>query len=395
MASRRNHWHAPEIQGRKSKHNRCRCSRKWELSGPTGTDQLWRLLSAGVDDSRNSGAGNNVRHGKHEAIGGEVAVKPIETTTYGFQASGPGGSVTSSTTVNVNTAVQGSLQASPQEIRYRRIGDKALEQGSSNLTWSASNASTASIDPLGPVKTNDNHSVMAVPKQQNDGPVNEVQTYVLTAKNECGGSDTQTISLRITGSIEPIPEVGLASVFFPTGHPDERHPEAGLVQSQQALLAQTAAGFKKYLEYDPKARLSVVGNTDERDSNARNKPLSQRRANRVKDYLVSLGVPEGKIETVAQGKEHPLDATTVKSLHQQNPNKPAKSLGSFRDLVWAYNRRVDIVLQPKGEVSTQYYPATVAEAPLLFSSEWPDRMEIITLASAKDSLPVQSKPEQK
>ena len=332
---------------------------------------------------------------KQSAVSGEVAVKPIETTTYGFQASGPGGSVTSSTTVNVNTAVQGSLQASPQEIRYRRIGDKVLEQGSSNLTWSASNASTASIDPLGPVKTNDNHSVMAVPKHQNDGPVNEVQTYVLTAKNECGGSDTQTISLRITGSIEPIPEVGLASVFFPTGHPDERHPEAGLVQSQQALLAQTAAGFKKYLEYDPKARLSVVGNTDERDSNARNKPLSRRRANRVKDYLVSLGVPEGKIETVAQGKEHPLDATTVKSLHQQNPNKPAKSLGSFRDLVWAYNRRVDIVLQPKGEVSTQYYPATVAEAPLLFSSEWPDRMEIITLASAKDSLPVQSKPEQK
>ncbi|HEV2730018.1 MAG TPA: OmpA family protein, partial [Terriglobales bacterium] len=305
-------------------------------------------------------------------------------------ASGPGGTVSSKETVNVNTAVQSSLQASSGEIRYRRIGDKVIEQGSTNLAWTSSNAQTVSIDPLGAVGPSDTRSVKAEPKQQGEGPLNEVQTYTLTAKNECGGSDTQTATVRIIGSIEPIPVVQMGSVFFPTGYPDEAHPERGLLKSQQEVLAQTAAGFKSYLEYDPEARLTVLGNTDERDSEARNKSLSQRRADLVKQYLVSLGVPEARIETVAQGKEVPLDAATVKSLQDENPNKPPKELGSFRDLVWAYNRRADLVLHPKGERSTQYFPATASEAELLFRSEWPGPKDVLVLAAEKESLPAES-----
>lgn len=327
---------------------------------------------------------------KQSAPSGEVAYQPTQTTTYTLQVSGPGGTATSDATVNVNTAVQSSLQASPAEIRYRRIGDKVIEQGTSNLAWTTSNASTVSIEPLGDVGANDTRSVKAEPKQQTDGSVNEVQTYTLTAKNACGGSNTQTASLRIVGSIEPIPDIPLASVFFPTGYPDERHPDQGLLESQQQVLARTAAGFKAYLEYDPDARLSVLGNTDERDSNARNKPLSQRRADRVKQYLVAMGIPEDKIDTVAQGKDHPLDAATVKTLHEQNPNKPPKSLGTFQELTWAYNRRADLVLLPKGAQSTQYFPGTVAESKLLFSSEWPGGKDIITLAAEKENLPVDS-----
>jgi hypothetical protein len=336
---------------------------------------------------------NGAETAKQSAPSGELSYQPTQTTTYTLQASGPGGVVTSSATINVNTAVQSSLQASPGEIRYRRIGDKVLEQGSSTLTWSASNAQTVSIEPLGTVGMNDSRSLKAEPKQQGEGSVSEVLTYTLTAKNNCGGSDTQTATVRILGSIEPVPDVQLASVFFPTGHPNERHPEGGLLQSQQQVLARTAAGFKAYLEYDPDARLSVVGNADERDSNARNKPLSQRRANRVKQYLVALGVPEAKIETVAQGKEHPLDVATVKLLHAQNPNKSPKSLGSFQELVWAYNRRVDLVFLPKGELSKQYFPGTAPEAKLLFSSEWPEGRDIITLAAEKVPLPVESTPQ--
>ena len=332
---------------------------------------------------------------KQSSPAGEAAYKPTQTTTYTLLASGPGGLVTSNATINVNTAVQSSLQTSPGEIRYRRIGDKVIEQGSTSLAWNTTNAQTVSIEPLGTVGTSDSRSLRAEPKAQAEGSVNEVQTYTLTAKNECGGSDTQTASVRIIGSIEPIPSVPLASVFFPTGHPDEKHPEGGLLQSQQQVLAETAAGFKAYLEYDPDAKLTVVGNTDERDSDARNKPLSERRANRVKQYLVSLGVPENKIETIAQGKDHPLDAAAVQLLHTQNPTKSEESLGSFQDLVWAYNRRVDLVLLPKNEQSTQYFPGTAAEAKLLFSSGWPQGKDIVVLAAEKESLPVESTPAQK
>jgi hypothetical protein len=183
----------------------------------------------------------------------------------------------------------------------------------------------------------------------------------------------------------------MGSVFFPTGYPDEQHPDRGLLKSQQDVLAQTAAGFKSYLEYDSEARLSVLGNTDERDSKDRNKSLSQRRADLVKQYLVSLGVPEAKIETVAQGKEVPLDSASVKLLQSENPNQPPNSLGGFRDLVWAYNRRADLVLLPKGDRSKQYFPATAGEADLLFSSEWPNRKDdMLILAGEKESLPVES-----
>jgi hypothetical protein len=330
---------------------------------------------------------------KQSSPTGELSYKPTQTTTYTLQASGPGGTVTSNSTVNVNTAVQSSLQTSPGEIRYRRIGDKIIEQGSTSLVWSTSNAQTVSIEPLGTVGANDTRSFKAEPKLQGNGSVNEVQTYVLTAKDECGGSDTQSASVRIIGSIEPIPAVPLASVFFPTGHPDRRHPEGGLLQSQQQALDKMAAGFKAYLEYDPDAKLSVVGNTDERDSNARNKPLSERRANRVKQYLVSQGIPENKIETIAQGKDHPLDAATIKSLQEQNPEKPTESLGSFQELEWAYNRRVDLVLLPKGEQSTQYFPGTAAEAKLLFRSAWPEGRDILVLAGEKVALPIESTPQ--
>jgi outer membrane protein OmpA-like peptidoglycan-associated protein len=323
---------------------------------------------------------------KQPDAAGNLSVQPKKATTYELKASGPGGSVTSSAAVDVNTVVQSSINVSPAQIQYRRIGDKVVQQGSSNLDWTAANASSVTIDPLGSVTANGTKAVPITPKQDTNGPISEVQTFTLTAKNDCGGSDTHTASVQLTGSIEPIPEISLVSVFFPTGFPDARHPEVGLVQSQQQALDRMAAGFKKYLEYDPDARLTVVGNTDERDSNARNKPLSERRANRVKEYLVSTGIPENKIETVANGKTQQLDAGTVTSLHSANPNKFAER-GTFQDLVWAYNRRVDIVLLPKDVRSTQYFPGDAPEAKFLADSNWPGEKELVVLAAEKSRLP--------
>ena len=323
---------------------------------------------------------------------GDISVQPKKTTTYEMVASGPGGVVKSSTNVAVNPEVRSSIEASPAEVRYRRIGDKVIEQGSANVNWKASNANLIKIDPFGTVAADGTQTIKATPTQQSNGPINEVQTYTLVAANDCGGSSTQTASVRLTGSIEPIPEVPLASVFFPTGYPDESHPKVGLVPSQQKALDRMAAGFKKYLEYDPDARLTIAGNADERDSNSKNEPLSERRANLVKGYLVSLGIPENKIEAVANGDTKQLDAAAVKLLHDQSPNKLSKE-ASFQDLVWAYNRRVDIVLQPKDLISAQYFPGDAPEAGLLVDSNWPGDKQILTLAAEKSRLPNDPGPE--
>ena len=95
--------------------------------------------------------------------------------------------------------------------------------------------------PVGRVDPSGSQTVKGEPKKTDVGPVDESMTYTLSATNVCGGSATQTAAIHITGSIEPIPEVVLQSVFYPTDYPDEKHPEVGLVKSQQLDLATLAA----------------------------------------------------------------------------------------------------------------------------------------------------------
>ena len=73
-------------------------------------------------------------------MSGNQTVTPHATTTYDFNAAGPGGTVKGTGTVNVNTAVVASLTANPTELHYRKIGDKVLTEDSGTLTWQTSNA---------------------------------------------------------------------------------------------------------------------------------------------------------------------------------------------------------------------------------------------------------------
>jgi OmpA family/PEGA domain len=264
---------------------------------------------------------------------GEKTVSPKQTTTYELTATGPGGVTKSSTTIEVNTAVQATLNASPTEVRYRRIGDKILESGEVALAWSSSNADTASLMPFGSVETAGSKSVPIKPTQTSDGPVDETISYALTAANACGGSETKAAAIHIVGSIEPIPEVLLHSVFFPTDYPTKRDPSLGLLHSQQEALTNLATGFAKYLEYDPDAKLSLAAYADERGPNQYNQKLSDLRVQRVKDFLVSRGIAESKIETSAYGPDKPLAKSDVIELQAQNPSQPPETrIRNFRAL---------------------------------------------------------------
>jgi hypothetical protein len=298
---------------------------------------------------------------------GSQSVTPHATTTYDFDASGPGGTVKGSGTVDVNTKVDATLSTNPAELHYRKIGDRVITQESSTLTWSTSNADSINLDPVGKVDPSGSQTVKGEPKKTDLGPVDESTTYTLNATNVCGGSATQTAAIHITGSIEAIPEVLLQSVFYPTDYPDEKHPQLGLVKSQQMELATLAAGFKKYLEYDPDAKLSVEAHADARGSVPFNQELSERRVERVKEYLVEQGIAAGKIQTAAYGKERPIDKTAVKELEAANPNQPPKARLKNVEGDWlAYNRRVDIVLLPSGKKSTESYPHSAADSQIIW-----------------------------
>jgi hypothetical protein len=297
---------------------------------------------------------------------GNQTVEPHATTTYDFSATGPGGTAKGTGTVNVNTAVQASLSANPTELKYRKIGEKVLTQDSSTLTWNTSNASNVTldgnkVDPSGnqTVKP-DPSNTEQVPEGQPTRTIDENKTYTLNATNVCGGSGTQSASLHITGTVEPIPTVTLQSIFYPTDYPDKKNPQVGLVKSQQLELANTAAGFKKYLEYDPDAKLSVEAYADVRGSKPFNQDLSERRVERIKQYLIEQGVAADKVETAAYGKDRPLPQDQVVQLEGMNPQMPPDKRFKTRTAKhndWlAYNRRADIILQPSGKKSTQYFP---------------------------------------
>jgi len=55
-----------------------------------------------------------------------------------------------------------------------------------------------------------------------------------------------------------------------------------------------------------KDRFMVAGHTDAKGSAQYNKQLSQRRAEAVKDYLVSKGIDANRLDAVGYGSEHPL-----------------------------------------------------------------------------------------
>ncbi len=308
---------------------------------------------------------------------GEKTISPRQTTVYQLTASGPGGVTTPSTTVEVNPVVQLSLSASPMEVQYRRIGDKVIEQGTTTLTWSSYNSDAASLDPGGPVEGSGTKSITLSPTQSGTGPLDEEFKYTLKSTNACGGEETKTVAVHLKGSVEPIPTVLLRSVFFPTAYPTKEDPTLGLVPSQQEVLTRLAAGFKQYLEYDPDAKLSLGGYTDERGGNDYNQSLSELRVQRVKDFLVSQGIAAENIDTAAFGDQKPLDKATLSDLESQNPNQAAEKRARDSQATWlAYNRRVDIVLMPANAESVRVYPNQAADFEILWQKPKPARSAV-------------------
>jgi outer membrane protein OmpA-like peptidoglycan-associated protein/ABC-type amino acid transport substrate-binding protein len=65
--------------------------------------------------------------------------------------------------------------------------------------------------------------------------------------------------------------------------------------------------------------LRVEGNTDTKGSEKVNKPLSQRRADSVKKYLVAhFNIPEARFQTVGKGSSDPVAANDTEAGRQQN-----------------------------------------------------------------------------
>ena len=82
----------------------------------------------------------------------------------------------------------------------------------------------------------------------------------------------------------------------------------------------------KWLKKNDKVDVIVQGYCDERGTREYNLALGERRANAVKQYLISQGISANRISTISYGKERPA------------------VLGS-NEAAWAQNRRAITVVK--------------------------------------------------
>jgi len=83
-----------------------------------------------------------------------------------------------------------------------------------------------------------------------------------------------------------------------------------------AMLNAQAAWLARY----PNVKVRIEGNADERGTREYNFALGARRANSVRDHLVSKGVAGSRIETVSYGKEKPIDGGATDEAWGKNRN---------------------------------------------------------------------------
>ncbi|MEO5377756.1 MAG: peptidoglycan-associated lipoprotein Pal [Magnetococcus sp. DMHC-6] len=89
---------------------------------------------------------------------------------------------------------------------------------------------------------------------------------------------------------------------------------------------QTLAQNAQWLTSQNAQDITVEGHCDERGTRDYNLALGQKRADAVKDVLVSQGISSSKIHTVSYGKERPL-------------------VNEHNESAWSRNRRAEIVVK--------------------------------------------------
>lgn len=332
----------------------------WTGQGVTGTD-----TTAKVDTASLNPGSYTVNCGVKEGKPGKEGLKPWESA-----------SATATFTVKEYEPPTISCSANPTDLKpgdSSTITAQGVSPQNRPLTYSYQ-ASAGTISGSGSTAT---YASTGAPS----GPVQ----ITCNVSDDKGHTATANASLTVQPPPPPpgpSPEqlrlearLALHSIFFPTALPREKHPEGGLVESQQATLTTLATDFKSYLAMKPDAHLTLTGHADPRGSEKYNQALSERRVNRAKDFLVQQGIPANAIDVQAVGESQELSKDEVKDLVEKNPDlsdaDKKKTLRRIGVIYLAQNRRVDITLSNTGQQSVQLYPFNAADSATLLNEKAP------------------------
>jgi len=96
-------------------------------------------------------------------------------------------------------------------------------------------------------------------------------------------------------------------VFFATN-------KSTLTTASRDTLRKQAAWMRK----QKKVSVTVEGHADERGTREYNLALGERRANAVKDYLMTYGISGSRISVISYGKERPVNSGSTPLAWSQN-----------------------------------------------------------------------------
>jgi peptidoglycan-associated lipoprotein len=127
------------------------------------------------------------------------------------------------------------------------------------------------------------------------------------AKHDADPTNAMAASAAVPGSQQDfVVNVG-DRVFFDTDSTD-------LSEQARATLDKQAEWLSHYSQYS----FTIEGHADERGTREYNLALGARRAQTVRDYLVSRGVAAQRMRTISYGKERPVAVCDDISCWSQN-----------------------------------------------------------------------------
>ena len=97
---------------------------------------------------------------------------------------------------------------------------------------------------------------------------------------------------------------------------------AQLTRESYEILDHVAGSLRDW----PKVRVEIQGHTDEMGTPAYNQDLSQRRAESVRDYLISKGVKASRLEAKGYGETRPIAGNTTDEGRAKNRRVELKKL---------------------------------------------------------------------
>ncbi len=190
----------------------------------------------------------------------------------------------------------------------------AIELGQSvALNWRTTNATSVTIDGLGPVVPNGTQMV---------APANSTNFH-LVAKNDNGTTEANVrVTVRVAAPPAPMGDNSgatgnaAADAIFHQNVQDAFFDYDSYELRPDAQTAAAAAAA--YLNQHPEIRVLVAGYSDERGSAEYNLALGENRANAARTALISAGVTANRIRIVSYGKEKQFCTESSESCWQQN-----------------------------------------------------------------------------